>query len=195
MIRALSLLGFAVLAVGGHPVAAQAQWPHWVGIGGAIGGAAGRGGEYSDRARAVWRLSAEGRVVVREGTSVIVAIDRERVFTDGDRVDICALGSHGQCMPEFPEFSGWVGAAGLRSEVFNRFAVTALAGLGRHRSTDGAVRHLPDDAGSGLMVHGDVALRAWRGVWLTAAARHTELGAIRGDPLRLRTITVGLRVN
>ena len=98
-------------------------------------------------------------------------------------------------MPEFPEFSGWVGAVGLRSEAFERLAITALAGLGRHRSTDGAVRHLPDDAGSGLMVHGDVALRTWRNVWLTGAVRRTDLGVIRGERLRLQAITVGLRVN
>lgn len=195
MIRALSLVGSVVFAIGFHPVVAQAQWPHWVSISGALGGAAGSGGEYRDRTRAVWRLSAEGRVVGRAGASVIVAIDRERYFMSGDRIDICVLGSHGQCMSEFPEFSGWVGAAGLRSEAVDWFAITALAGLGRHRSTDGAVRHLPDDAGSGLMVHGDVALRTWRSVWLTAAVRRTDLGVIRGDRLRLQTITVGLRVN
>jgi hypothetical protein len=45
------------------------------------------------------------------------------------------------------------------------------------------------------MVHGDVAFRAWRSVWLTAAVRRTDLGVVRGDRLRLQTITVGVRVN
>jgi hypothetical protein len=193
--RVVSLMGSLFLAIGFHPAVARAQWPGWIAIDGALGEAAGRGGEYTDRTRAVWRLGAQGRVAGPAGISAIIGLDRERYFLAGDRVDICVLGSRGQCMPEFPEFSGWTGAVGLRSETFDWLAVTALAGLGRHRSTDGAVRHLPDDAGSGLVVHGDVALRTWRNIWLTGAVRRTDLGVIRGERLRLQAITVGLRVD
>jgi len=195
LMRVVTLIGSLVFVTGFHSARAQAQWPRWAAIDGAFGGAVGRGGEYTDLTRGVWRLGVQGRVVSLAGLGVIVGVDRDRYFMGGGRIDICALGSHGQCMPEFPEFSGWAGAVGLRSESSERLAITALAGLGRHRSTDGAVRHLPDNVGSGLMVHGDVALRTWRNIWLTAAAQRTDLGEIRGDRLRLQGITVGLRVN
>lgn len=80
MMRVVSLIGSLVFVIAFQPVVAQAQWPHWVAIDGAFGGAAGRGGEYTDRTRGVWRLSAQGRVVGLAGVSVIVGLDRERYF-------------------------------------------------------------------------------------------------------------------
>jgi hypothetical protein len=45
------------------------------------------------------------------------------------------------------------------------------------------------------MIHGDVALRLWRALWLTGGARRTQLLSVRDQTLHVRAITLGLRVD
>ena len=178
----------------GWPSTARAQWPQWAAIEGAAGEAVGWGGEYRDRVLGTWRLSAQARIAHIGPASVLASIERDRVVTNGDGIDICVPGSSGQCLPEYPVVAGWMLGAGIRTPTNRRVALTAFTGLGRHRTIDRRGDR-PDDATAAWMIHGDVALRLWRALWLTAGARRTQLLSVRDQTLHVRAITLGLRVD
>lgn len=161
---------------------------------GAVGLAAGGGGEYRDRERTTWRLGVGTRVARVSRSTFMVNFERERVFMGGDRIDICQFGSRGQCLDEYPQLVGWAGSAGVRLPLASRAMVGGRAGIGRYRSTDGASRRLPDDASGAGVVQADVAVRAWKRVWLLAAARRIWIADIREEPLTVGGVTIGVRV-
>ncbi|HYD52735.1 MAG TPA: hypothetical protein VEA99_08910 [Gemmatimonadaceae bacterium] len=179
------------------PALLPAQTPRVVfgGVELAIAAGSGRGGEYTDRKQMSSRLGIALALRAHPALDVTLGADWETLFLPGDRVDVCVIGTDGECVPWFPEFRGWSVTGGVRWRPDPRLAIGARVGGGRYRIAENHFSSgQPRGATGTLVFREEIAVRVAPALWLFAVGSHQRFADVAGESIGGRQLGLGVRL-